>query len=489
MKSKTRVRLRGFHGLLIAFFCLAIILTSAPAIAQNDTVEKPSSKVVSVTTEDPNISTQNLELLVRPLTVEELGQEAQDWLQLLKLKVEEISDAEIAINQHSTRIEDLGDNESSTGLEADKQTLIDRSTELQTERAEIIDRLTVVLDEWALKGGDIEEYEQYLSAVSGVDVNITDTDGLWLRLSAWLSSESGGIRWGLDIARSLFIVLFWLILGWIANRFYNTLHRQYVADILDNQVDPVIKKVVHIAIWGLILIVILSSLGFNISAIIASLGIGGLALALAAQDTVANLFGGIVLLLQKPMAVGDRIEIDGIKAKVVEIGLRTTIIKELEYDYLIYVPNSKFTSSALSNIDTRPYYSNYVYLHLDHRTPLEKIELALDVIKEVAANNKFVRGARPSLDKIGKYSFDIKFVYWINKWQPEESDIFASDLWKIYTVKSQMNTEIMRQFEKHNIKLALPIEIKLESNSKYGDWPGSQALGKDEIELLEEHRK
>jgi small-conductance mechanosensitive channel len=89
----------------------------------------------------------------------------------------------------------------------------------------------------------------------------------------------------------------------------------------------------------------------------------------------------------------------------------------------------------------------------------EKIELALELIKEIASKNDYIKGARPSLDKINDYSFDLKFVYWIKKWLPEEKDIFPNDLWKMYTVKSQMNLAIMREFEKNNIKLALPIKL------------------------------
>ncbi|MGK7944128.1 MAG: mechanosensitive ion channel family protein [Microcystaceae cyanobacterium] len=435
-----------------------IIFWGLVANSQDQTLVSELEEIGSVTTKDRTIPPEELKLLVKSFTQPELEIESQGWLLILKDKVAQISEREIAVKRQTKNIESALENQPPT---ESKTELITSITELQGQKTGLIERLDVVLDELELKGGNAETYRKYVQAVSGVEIDITDTNGLWVRIVSWLISPEGGLKFGFSIIRLIGTLLFFGLVGKILNRFFEVTHRQYIANQLDNQIEPIFRRVTHLMIWLIVAIVTLSSIGFDVTAIITSLGIGGLAFALAAQDTVANLFGGVTLLLQRSIQVGDRIEIDGIKARVVEIGLRITTLKELEYDYLIFVPNSKFANNMVSNIDSRSSYANYVFLNLAYDMSIEKIELALDLIKEVAAKNQFVKGARPTLNKIGDYSFEIKFVYWIDKWKPDEKELFPNDLWKMYTVKSQVNLEIIRQFEKHNIQITLPTEIRL----------------------------
>lgn len=466
-------------------------------VKSQETKENQSSNLSQLsqsnflTTKNPEIPTEELKLLVKPLTKKELQIEAQGWLLLLKSKVQEISDAEIAVKRQSQQIKetqkdiktiDESENEiseieqdsqpnSSTEIVEDKlqeikeektevkKQIVTNVTELQIEKTALVERFNLVLDELELKGGEITDDQQYIQAVTGVEIDLNDADTLGVRILTWLQSEEGGINWFLSILRFVGIISFCLLSGWIVNQLYQATHNKYLANQLDDQIEPIISRVIHLTIWTIVGIVTLSSVGFNVTAVITSLGIGGLAFALAAQDTVANLFGGVTILVQRKIRVGERIEVEGIKARVVEIGLRTTILKELEYDYEIFVPNSKFANNIVSNIDSRPHYSVYEILHLHHTTSSQQIELALELIKAITSKNEFIKGARPSLNKINDYSFDLKFVYWIKKWQPEEKNIFPNDLWKMYTVRSEMNLEIMREFEKNNLKLALPIRL------------------------------
>lgn len=576
---------------------------------QSLNVKEEVSEKKFITTSNPEIPTEELKLMVMPLTKTELQKESQGWLLLLKSKVQEISNAEIAVKRQSQQIKeteesvkainkaektiskieksdekiestekvdealekveeeikDVNEEQKNTKTDVEinkaieeakkdtelpeeknnqlnptakdsnrekkidqvqeninkvevkdgitqkenqqvtqdlnkieaqlkkveeekteiKQQLVENVTELQIERTALIERFNIVLDELELKGGEIADYQKYIQAVSGLELDITDTDSLGIRIFTWLQSEEGGLLWVLSTLRFVGIILSCLFLGWLLNKLYEITHNKYLATQLDSQIEPILRTVIHLLIWSLVGIVTLSSVGINVSAIITSLGIGGLAFALAAQDTVANLFGGVTLLVQRKIKVGERIEVDGIKAKVVEIGLRTTIIRELDYDYDILVPNSKFTNNIVSNIDSRPHYSNYVVLHLHHSLSSEKIELALELIKAIASKNDYIKGARPSLDKINDYSFDLKFVYWIKKWLPEEKDIFPNDLWKMYTVKSQMNLAIMREFENNDIKLALPLRLSQKPSEIQTDGKGIfNVVSQDTIEPL-----
>ena len=94
----------------------------------------------------------------------------------------------------------------------------------------------------------------------------------------------------------------------------------------DNQLIPVIQKGVRSIIWILGIIIGLDNIGFDITAMIAGLGIGGLALALAAQDSVKNIFAGIMIFLDKPFRIKDRIQVDGFDGIVEDVGLRLSLI-------------------------------------------------------------------------------------------------------------------------------------------------------------------
>ena len=98
----------------------------------------------------------------------------------------------------------------------------------------------------------------------------------------------------------------------------------------DSHLIPVIQKAVRAIIWSLGIVIGLDNIGFDITAMIAGLGIGGLALALAAQDSVKNIFAGIMIFLDKPFKINDRIKIDGHDGTVEEVGLRSTRIRTLE---------------------------------------------------------------------------------------------------------------------------------------------------------------
>ena len=341
-----------------------------------------------------------------------------------------------------------------------KKQLVITVTELQLQQSALIDRFEVVLDELKGKGGDSKAYQKYIQAVSGVEIDLQDTEGLGLRLVSWVKSEEGGLHLVSTLGILLGTTIGFLLLGLIVDRIYMIIQNRVLTRLLEEQVLPILQTVSKLTIWMVIIVVGLNTAGLEVTTILTGLGIGGFAIALAAQDTLSNILGGFTLLIQKKVGLGQRLEISGIKAKVQEIGLRTTTLVELDYDYQVVVPNRKFLQEMVAYIDSRPHYAVYEILHLHHTSSSEQIELAMDLIKQIAAENDRVKGARPSFVDFNDYGFDIKFVFWIKKWEPSEKDIFPNDLWKIYTVRSQMNLAVLQQFEAHNLKLALPIQLQ-----------------------------
>ena len=120
------------------------------------------------------------------------------------------------------------------------------------------------------------------------------------------------------------------------------------------QILPLIRTIIKLIIWSLGLLIGLKNAGFDVGAMLAGLGIGGLAFALAAQDTVSNMFGGITIFLQRPFKVDDLIMFEGKEMIVKEIGLRATRLTDESYGHTIYIPNSMFTGGIITNISAEP---------------------------------------------------------------------------------------------------------------------------------------
>src|SRR6185436_18500427 len=123
------------------------------------------------------------------------------------------------------------------------------------------------------------------------------------------------------------------------------------------------------------------NLGLNITGVLASLSIGGLALGLAAQDTVANLFGAVAVFADKPFQIGDTIKLEGIEGTVETIGLRSTRIRNPD-GHLITVPNKTMGNATITNITRRPTIRTIMDLGLTYDTPPAKVRRATEILNE-----------------------------------------------------------------------------------------------------------
>ena len=118
---------------------------------------------------------------------------------------------------------------------------------------------------------------------------------------------------------------------------------------LDDYLVPVLRKFVRVILIIIAVIMVLSDLGFDVAAILAGLGIGGLAFALAAKDLIANIFGGIAIIVDKSYKIRDKIKVKGVEGHVRQIGLRTTVLESADGTKLI-IPNSQIANNVIENV-------------------------------------------------------------------------------------------------------------------------------------------
>jgi MscS family membrane protein len=292
-----------------------------------------------------------------------------------------------------------------------------------------------------------------------------------------------GIRVGLSILKLPEAVVPWpgrinhffmaLAIAWLIIRIFEVVYQEYLLSFairtetgFDDQILPSIKDAVKFIIWALGITIGLNNAGYDVGALMAGLGIGGLAVAFAAKDTLANIFGGISVFVSCPFKLGDRIEIAGIDGWVTKMNLRSATITDF-LGQKITLPNKIFTDKPVKNIDARPSYYQLVKLHLNHGTKAEKVNLTMNILKDIARKADLVHDAVwLRFDDIGDYSLDIQLWYAIKLWQPHEKDVFPDFYHKIDAGKTYMNLEILKEFEKKSIKLTFPIQtVEILSDS------------------------
>lgn len=184
------------------------------------------------------------------------------------------------------------------------------------------------------------------------------------------------------------------------------------------QVLPFLLKTIKVLVIVLGVLIALQNMGFNVVSLLAGLGIGGLAIALAAQDTVSNLFGSVTILFDKPFKIGDQIKVLDIEGTIEEIGFRSTRIRSSANNTLFTIPNSIVAKEKIENLSDRRSRKSKQILNITYETSLEKIKNYIHSVEYLLKTNslidpnsvvvKFHNFAAHSLDIL--VSFDINSV-------------------------------------------------------------------------------
>jgi len=192
----------------------------------------------------------------------------------------------------------------------------------------------------------------------------------------------------------------------------------------------------------------LDNIGFNVSTLLAGLGVGGIAVALAAQDTLKNFFGSVMILLDKPYSVGQRVTVKGHDGVVEDIGLRSTRIRLLT-GHQTTVPNDQMANLDIENIGRRPHIRRLTNITITYDTPPEKIEKAINIIETILDNHEGMRPDFPPrvyFNEFNNDSLNILVLYWYH----------PPDYWGFLAFSQGVNLQIMREFEKEGIQFAFP---------------------------------
>jgi len=243
---------------------------------------------------------------------------------------------------------------------------------------------------------------------------------------------------------------------WFAARLINALLEEYLAPKaadkttlkhLDNHLLSILRRTILAVIWSLGIVMALNNVGVNVATLIAGLGIGGLAFALAAQDTIKNIFGGFTIFTDRPFRIGDRIKVDGFDGFVEDIGIRSTRLRTLE-KRLVTIPNFKLVEASVENISEEHKRRVMLKLGLTYNTTPAKMNQALEILRALPE-------IIPEIDEkdmvavfsdFSDHALVITFVYFVKK----HADVME--------IPSQVNFEILRSFNEAGLDFAFPTQ-------------------------------
>jgi MscS family membrane protein len=213
----------------------------------------------------------------------------------------------------------------------------------------------------------------------------------------------------------------------------------------NEQLFPMVRKSLKVFVIIVATLVTLSNIGVNVTAAIASLSVGGLALGLAAQDTVANLFGAVAILLDKPFRIGDRVQLDTVDGMVETIGLRSTRVRNLD-GHLITIPNKTMGNATITNVTRRPNIKTVMNIGVTYDTSMEKLNRAIALLNEIYKGHPKTGDLIVSFNKFADCSLNIMVVHW-----------YESTDYKEYLGGMQdLNLKVKERFDAEGINFAFP---------------------------------
>lgn len=250
-----------------------------------------------------------------------------------------------------------------------------------------------------------------------------------------------------------FVVLLYSGFIWVGIRFAEFL-KLIMLDRATSTEDKFAVQVVPFFVDSIKLIVVIfgifiilgSVFGVNVGTLVAGLGIGGLAVALAAKESLENLFGSITIFLDKPFVVGDMVTVSGITGVIERVGFRSTRIRTLEKSY-VTLPNKKMVDSELDNLSLRTFRRANFSVKLTYSTSIEQMKAVVkDIQVFIDAHPNTNQDGRVRFKNFGDSSLDIMVMYFVDTMD-----------WSTYLdVKQEINYKIMEIVHKHGASFAFP---------------------------------
>ncbi len=228
---------------------------------------------------------------------------------------------------------------------------------------------------------------------------------------------------------------------WITRR----AHKERAEDPARVSAFGVMTFFAQLVLWLILLLLVLDNLGVQITPLIAGLGVGGIAIALATQNILSDVFSSMSILLDKPFEVGDFITVGDFAGTVERIGVKTTRVRSLSGELIIF-SNADLINSRVRNFKSLSERRVVFTFGVVYQTPADKLEAIPSMIREIIESISQTRFDRAHFQKFGDYAFVFEVVYFV-----------LSDDYNLYMdIQQTINLNLCRRFEKEGIAFAYP---------------------------------
>jgi small conductance mechanosensitive channel len=321
-----------------------------------------------------------------------------------------------------------------------KTALIEHVTDLMAERTALIDRFNVVLDELTAKGGETEEYDDYIKAVSGIKVDVTDASATWTTITGWLLSPEGGFRWAVNIIQFIVIVIVFYLLSIVAgkaaekglskSKTFSSLLREFL--VMTSR-----RLVLFIGFF-----VGLSALEVNIGPVLAIIGAAGFVIAFALQNSLSNFASGILMLIYRPFDVGEVISVAGVLGKVESMNLLSTQLRTPD-NQLVIVPNNSVWGDVITNITGITQRRVDLVFGIGYGDDIDK---AQKILEEIVNEHELVLEEPEAIVKLHELA-DSSVNFICRPWTKPQ------DYWNVYW---DITREVKRRFDAEGVSIPFP---------------------------------
>jgi small-conductance mechanosensitive channel len=272
----------------------------------------------------------------------------------------------------------------------------------------------------------------------------------WAINSLTLSDQAEKI---VDVATAIVIAYFIIrmISAFIQNLITASVRKQENGEVKVKQIGG-LMIIINMVVWILGLVFLLDNLGYDVTTILTGVGIGGIAIALAAQNIVGDLFNYFVIFFDKPFEVGDAINVDDKNGTIEYIGLKTTRLRSLTGEQII-IANSDLTKSRVHNFKRQETRRIAFTLSVRYQTATEKLRKIPGIIKEIIQAAENTRFDRAHFAKFTEYGLAFEVVYFIT----------VPDYLKYMDVQQEINLKIMEAFKNEKITFLI-------REDKPGEW-------------------
>lgn len=216
---------------------------------------------------------------------------------------------------------------------------------------------------------------------------------------------------------------------------------------LDDQLIPVLRKLIKVALAAIGIVFFMQLKSYPVSGIIAGLGIGGLAFAFAAQDSIAGIFASIALFLDRPFMVGDFVQVGGVSGTIEEVGLRSTRIRTVAKT-LVTIPNKEIVDSTIDNLSKRPMRRCTITIGVTYDATAAKMQELVDSLRKMLEEDDMAEenGANVHFSTFGDSSLNVEMLFFIR----------TTDYSKFLQSRQDLNLKIMRVVEELGLDFAFP---------------------------------